>query len=81
MFVNFFKNKFLHFSLKLSFDIFIKSNSIWSLMLRINWSCFGLEDCRIKLHPENLLLGKSSYSLVILKKWNEHLELNQSQVT
>ena len=44
-------------------------------MLRINWSRFGLEDCRIKLHPENLPLGKSSFSLVTPKKWNSHREL------
>ena len=30
-------------------------------MLRINWTRFGLEDCRIKLHPENLPIGKSSF--------------------
>ena len=28
-------------------------------MLWINWSRFGLEDCRIKLHPENLPLERS----------------------
>ena len=35
-------------------------------MLRINWPRFRLEDCRIKLHPENLPLEKRSYSLVTI---------------
>ena len=30
----------------------------WPLMLRINWPRFGLEDCRIKLHPDDLPFGK-----------------------
>ena len=46
------------------FDFFdskqLQSNEVLEYMLRINWSRFGLEDCRIKLHPENLPIGKSS---------------------
>ena len=44
-------------------------------MLRINWSRFRLEDCHIKLHPENLPFRKSSFSLVTPEKYNTHLEL------
>ena len=39
------KNKFLE-------EIIHESQTAY--MLQINWSRFGLEDCCIKLHPENL---------------------------
>ena len=53
------KNKFLE-------EIIHESQTAY--MLQINWSRFGLEDCCIKLHPENLPIGESSFSLVTPKK-------------